>query len=137
MKEIKVRAWNITLQRMSGPKTIKELIETAIHEEARGLKVSENYSNLIFIQYTGLKDKNGKEIYEGDILGVPPNNVWGIVGFGKHNVIEDYYMYEAYGWYTEHKGKKSGILTEDLGYCEIVGDIYENPELLKSKKEVK
>lgn len=87
----------------------------------------------IFVEFTGLKDKNSKEIYEGDIIGLPPDNVHGVVGFGEHNVIEDYYMYSAYGWYLKDAKTESGILTEDLKQVEIIGNAFEHPELQRGE----
>ena len=80
-------------------------------------------------QYTGLKDKNGKEIYEGDIVQITIGGVkfnFGVVTFGKFKAE----IYECYGWYVYLNGKQTseaGLYEE----FEIVGNVYENPELLK------
>jgi len=95
----------------------------------------------IFIQYTGLKDKNGKEIYSDDIL------------FDK-NIDIKFRVYSTYGgfvikapyWATQNMNNLilgDDLITESLSdaqvgswikqSCEVIGNIYENPELLKYK----
>lgn len=66
-------------------------------------------------EYTGLKDKNGKEIYEGDILKDEENMLW--------EVIFDEGMFKLENIHIP--GRR--FITEDI---EIIGNIYENSELL-------
>ena len=149
MREIKFRAWDKRKKYMSQVNGFSLVVHVDTGKTTKDVQLAKPFmkkdkygghpcywarrDDVVLVQYVGLKDKNHKRIYEGDILGTPPDNVFGIVGFGEHNVIEDYYAYEAYGWYLEHKGKKSGILTEDLEFVEIIGNIHENPELLENK----
>ena len=75
-------------------------------------------------QYTGLLDKNGKEIYEGDIInGLDTDSKFG----GRYeNMKVDFYNGEfGIGDNMGHLGLKH------LSDIEVIGNIYENPELLK------
>jgi uncharacterized phage protein (TIGR01671 family) len=77
----------------------------------------------IIMQYTGLKDKNGKEIYEGDI-----------VNWGKKINGDVYYSSGRYwvrDFYQAYQDEVSDAFGEGLATLEVVGNIYENPELLK------
>ena len=86
------------------------------------IKPTSKIGQLLREQFTGLKDKNGKEIYEGDIIA--------------------YTHYECYpqnGNITEHiavewvnNGFRPFNYLNDTAVMEVIGNIYENPELLKS-----
>lgn len=79
-------------------------------------------------QFTGLYDKNGKEIYEGDILRWDVNNLLYVVTFesGMFYASVEECNEGMIGGFPLHR------LTEcDYGKCEIVGNIHDNPELLE------
>jgi len=73
------------------------------------------------MQYTGLQDKNGKEIYEGDILG----------GRLEHGVVV--WIQEEARWGIDLNGNLQEIQFRQVNqdHLEVIGNIYENPDLLK------
>ena len=79
------------------------------------------------MQFTGLKDREGKEIWEGDII------TWGginsIVQFG--TILTDDGEKKATGWVAseERVSMYDDCFVDNT--CEVLGNIYENPELLK------
>lgn len=77
------------------------------------------------MQFTGLKDKNGKEIYEGDILGGYPHGTI---------CVEWDNNYACFSCYDIEDNKDCGLFSNELDNCKdawiITGNIYENPELL-------
>src|SRR5699024_4737643 len=91
----------------------------------------EKLDNLILMQYTGLKDKNGTEIYEGDILSTDLDRPYLIVEFRNgafmfqcHDNGKDYYDFMA----------TTGENSNFTKYHEVIGNIYENPELLSDSQ---
>lgn len=74
----------------------------------------------IIEQYTGLKDKNGKEIYEGDIIC----HDWG----DNDDDTERYVVKFEYGGFSPFT---SEWITFDVDYCKVIGNIHENPEFAR------
>lgn len=83
-------------------------------------------------QFTGLHDKNGKEIYEGDIIAVNGMQIGYIVGGVRG------YCYDVIYTPAKTNGEKAwplySVVTIDYpNKCEVIGNIYDNPELLKQE----
>ena len=114
-REIKFRAWdkknNIIQEEPSFSKT--EWLNEIFKDE-----------NLVLMQYTGVKDKNEKEIYEGDIVEAATENtlfIWEV-------------RWDGGGYFALKKGKDDWVDFDDINNytdgIEVIGNIYENPELL-------
>ena len=104
MREIKFRSWNPNVKVMNKPE---------------GNCPCRNESDNILMQYTGLKDKNGVEIYEGDII--ERND--------ERRKIEDLTPVDRfYGCYPSPVDDDWMSWSEEY---EVIGNIYENPDLLK------
>ena len=91
-------------------------------------------SDFILMQSTGLKDKNGKEIYEGDIVVAMSQGVKAL-GKVKRRIDGYWLMYPAW----QHGEFWHIVENVDTGETavEVIGNIYENPELLKGGKRIK
>ena len=83
-------------------------------------------NDCIPLQYTGIKDKNKKEIYEGDLLFLT-NNLVGLVAFEDGQYIVKNHIEDESGCVLTN-GKECN---PDKWY-EIAGNIFENPDLIKS-----
>lgn len=88
-------------------------------------------------QYTGLTDKNGKKIFDGDIISAitldTGNEQRAVVCFG--NFIDENNGDEYIGFFIDFDGVKTTITQLAMEECknriEVIGNIYDNPELLK------
>lgn len=100
-----------------------------------------NCDNGIITQYTGLNDINNVEIYEGDICrgnSLGNDNELFIIKFGKYKTKNWKNLYGIcntcqYGWYAEYINDKSQVHLVSPNGIKVVGNIFENKELLKMK----
>ncbi|MGG1017370.1 YopX family protein [Bacillus subtilis] len=113
MREIKFQAWDLDAEQMYNWESIKQLF----HEHLAHPRVK-------IRQYTGLKDKNGREIYEGDIVIDERKN--------SAEVVFDDGCFCVIGYLGDlrtHPIRDSLFCGERF---EVIGNIYENPELLEA-----
>lgn len=143
MREIKFRAWvpkGYTRWGKEGGMVMlswKELIDD-LHSEANpnksvlGLGISHKEEGVVFMQNTGLKEKNGKEIYEGDILAYSNKRhrhyevVWNEsrAQFDMKRTVKNYTL--------QYRISKAPSQGKNL---EIIGNIYETPKLLEDNNK--
>lgn len=134
-RKIKFRAWLKDLEIMQ---IVSELNMWnlghvfTVDEDNFQYKTSGNV-NYILMQYTGLKDKNGVEIYEGDIVEIKDHSFQKKPGDYTGIEIDGFYPVT----YTERMELVAGqwLLMHQLPYINVVGNIYENPELLEESAE--
>ena len=130
MREIKFRARKKDSGELLGYFDLYNLTELTFE----GIKY--NIGNIVFEQFTELKDKNGKEIYEGDIVNHGDEMIDEVV-FGNYIIHNCEGMYDySTPCFCIKFSDSSGYACLD-GELEVIGNIYENPELLKPSARLK
>jgi uncharacterized phage protein (TIGR01671 family) len=129
MREIKFRAWDKKDKIMRGQ---DGWLDIAVGKGFCGIQtednphefVSKHCYDLIPMQYTGLKDKNGKEIYEGDIMTTDCDCEYACLGHQAKVVYDEQHAYFSI----------AGNMLGEGVELEVIGNIYENPELVKESE---
>ena len=122
MREIKFRAWDLDNKKYEYDITIRP------NNRLIGIEIFNNEMYPVEFrgtveQYTGLKDKNGKEIYEGDILQID-DHVLGDFKVVWHNL----------GWGIKRSVGYETLAVHKSENCTVIGNIHDNPELLEEEK---
>ena len=138
MREIKFRAWAKKSKFMTGV-CFLEFLHGGIKASGAGIHIDNGWvteanghtheCEVVLMQYTGLKDRNGVEIYEGDICLAE-----GVVDRGDGNYDDEfgrvYFNDGAFYFKSYSVGEELLIYALDIGLT-VSGNIYENPELLE------
>ena len=98
--------------------------ELYVNIDGKGYDVVGDCRDFKLMQFTGLKDRNGREIYEGDVLKNDYGDLWVVVWKGT-------------GFMLALNGESKNIYSANEYYfssCEVIGNIYENHELLEGEK---
>jgi uncharacterized phage protein (TIGR01671 family) len=116
MKEVKFRRFD---------KHNKSMVYNGIcFDEFNCINDQFNNDDFVYMQYTGLKDKNGKEIYSGDIVQLEDYEGFYISKVGKIGEVE--IRYQDYDM-----NLISWAIGDNIFSVEVIGNIYETPELLQ------
>ncbi|PWX24643.1 YopX family protein [Clostridium perfringens] len=125
-RDIKFRVWS---------EKNKKMLEIQKHSFKTGKSMPYGY-NIAYdfgelMQYTGLKDENEKEIYEGDILSIKIYSRDKVIVEGK-TVVE--FKDGCFGVIWGHDKAFLSLNSFFKAKFEVIGNIYENPELLRGEK---
>ncbi len=137
MREIKFRAWDGEYMMDNLDSINLEMVRESVYTED-----GENTLPCIYMQYTGLHDKNGKEIYDGDIVMV----CWHTNGHNELNgrmakvewakaengdcEVREMFQYFVFDMVEPSRGYYGEYINPFYYSVEVVGNIYENKELL-------
>lgn len=125
-REIKFRTWDgtkmIPLKLFQGAHYKDDFVLRDQDEEGGYIDDKLIYPNRPIMQYTGLKDKNGVEIYEGDILKSNSNNL-GVVKFERGSFT---WLGDPIAWDEDYMTQTS----DPRDWAIAIGNIHQNPELI-------
>ena len=148
MRELKFRAWDKNNRRMIG---IEQLVFDINGELVSIYGNGPDFSNdlealmgekpdlndAVLMQFTGLHDKNGRGIYEGDILRVTGEDGESYVATVKWFGDEYYPAFDLEGipaTWNYDANALSTIFQSGFETCEVIGNIHDTPELLEDEK---
>lgn len=122
MREIKFRAWDETEKHMYN-------WENLLNQNLKNIFTIPEECGYNIMQYTGLKDKNGKEIYEGDIIFIKgETKLLDIKGKVEYSNILAQFIITNTGNIVNEAEPLGNYEEEDI---EKIGNVYDNPELLE------
>lgn len=148
MRDIKFRVWDKEYEKMTyfndedyeyKPPFVFRLDQVlkkdSNYDDYEDFEYNDVTDSVEVMQYTGLKDKNGKEIYEGDIIEFSYDMFVGnfdtFVAKGKVVFKEGAFYVEIFENERTTKDEAYLLYSINLDTIEVIGNIYDNPELLK------
>ncbi len=144
MREIKFRVWDIKNKCWCRPEIEFIPYQCSDNKDMYldikwGEETGPKEQDYVFCQFTGLKDKNGKEIYEGDILTsenypFDEGNYLIEVSFDTGTFFGYVVMTKKGSENVAGRAEGNSINPEEFSNFEIIGNIYENPNLLNKEK---
>ena len=135
MREIKLRAWNPDVKKMIYGELVSDSLRYSTDDGeyfslvASGEDRFGDYVEYKLMQFTGIVGKNGNWIWEGDVVESVDGKVF-VVKFGNYRYAGN--KYKVNGWYAIDEKSKS-FIPLDFNFVSV-GNIHENPELLKETK---
>lgn len=129
-RESKYKFWDKHNKVWVGPYTLKQLAdEDAFSSDREWKAICSKWECYESVEYTGLKDCKGQEIYESDIVRI--NHPHDMTGDFTNAIGEVFWWNEEGGWYH---GNGNGRPPKRMRkYAEVIGNIYENSELLQKQ----
>lgn len=124
MDLLRFRAWLKKEQKMDNEIDHISWLEDELYCIGDGITYMVLAEDLVLMQSTGLKDKNGKEIFEGDVVSIDTD---------EFDLL--FVKYESGIYWLMDDEECVEHLSDYYKYVSIVGNIYENPELLEEKYE--
>jgi uncharacterized phage protein (TIGR01671 family) len=133
-REIKFRGFNTKTKQMllstDAPGTDYERLALFFGGMSLGFELRQPHEELHLMQYTGLKDKKGVEIYEGDILKVCNGSLNGYPWMNKPYEVK-YKLNKGFIMCMFCWDENGNSIMNSTHWCEVIGNIYENSELLE------
>ena len=130
MNNLKYRCWHKIEKRFVDLRYIDFENETIGYDSQGEFNryEKERFENVVFQQFTGLKDRNGNLIYKGDIVKIHNSNP--TTGEDISSILEVYFDQSFFQFRLKHRINSYTMSSLQI-YGEIIGNIFENKELLK------
>ena len=126
MRDIYFRAWDKKLKELTNY-SISDIFIEFYNKDTDSWEIDREGERFALCQYTGLKDKNNREIYEGDVIKAISFARWiGVVEYSDENQAFIFNDLDK-----KYRGNSTVFMNQFDDGFEILGNIYENPELLE------